>query len=75
MLLSFSMMAKSHSSTKIKKVDISRNSLSVKKTVKAKSRSCECFIYITTCGVKGIACGSTSSELLQDILNAEGAFC
>ncbi len=73
-LLSFGAMAKSNVLSKAKPVVAKKQYVVVQKLIKRKKPTCSCVIYITTCGVKGILCG-TLSEQLDDALTAEGAFC
>lgn len=74
MLLSFGMMAKSNTLLKTKSFVNKRQNVIVRKSVKEKKITCECLVYTTTCGVKGIVCGSQWA-MMADALVAEAAFC
>ncbi len=75
MLLSFGMMAKSNSLSKAKPFVNKKQNVVIRKSIKEKKKiTCECLIYTTTCGVRGIVCGS-QFEMMEDALTAEAAFC
>ena len=74
MLLSFGMMAKSNTSSRAKPFVSKKQNVIVRKSFKEKKITCECLVYTTTCGVKGIVCGSFW-EMMEDALTAENAFC
>jgi hypothetical protein len=75
MLLSFGMMAKSnHTISKVKYSVVKKHNAIVRKSLKEKKVACECVIIMTSCAVKGIACGSIW-EMMEDALIAEEAFC
>ena len=71
-LLSFGAMAKSNVASKPvfnkKQVSI------VQKKPIQKNRVCDCVSVITSCGARGIACGSFT-EMIRDAMSAERAFC
>jgi hypothetical protein len=74
-LLSFGAMAKSHSSTKIKKVEGKRCATNIRMTEKSKAQNCSCHVVWLSCGARGFACGDTFAELADAIMQAERAFC
>jgi hypothetical protein len=73
-LLSCGAMAKSNVLSKAKQVVAKKQYVIVQKSLKEKKQSSFCVIYITTCGAKGILCGSFL-EMLEGALTAEAAFC
>jgi hypothetical protein len=74
-LLSFGAMAKSHLSTKIKKVESKIHDTNIRMSKKTKMQNCSCHVVWLSCGARGFACGDTFAELADAIMQAERAFC
>ena len=74
MLVSFGMMAKSNTLSKAKPFVGKKQNVIVRKSLEEKKITCGCLVYTTTCGVKGIVCGSQWT-MMEDALSAEAAFC